>query len=81
MAAETERILLEVKIENQEAIKRSAELERNLIELIDTQKELVKEGKKGSIQYQENAAAIRLLRGEQRLHQKEIDNTGQNDAG
>lgn len=70
-----EVLIFSVKIDQDEALKQSAELSKEISALVEQQKELTKAGEANSVAYAENAALLRSLKKEQSDVNRQIDNS------
>lgn len=73
MTDTTEKVILSVEIDQSEAIKRSADLSKEIKSLTDANKQLAKSGKETSAEYQENARLAKSLVDEKRNLDRQID--------
>lgn len=70
-----EVLIFSVKIDQDEALKQSAELSKEISALVEQQKELTKNSEQNSVAYAENAALLRSLKKEQSDVNRQIDNS------
>jgi len=70
-----EVLIFSVKIDQEEALKQSAELSKSIQELTAQQKELAASGESASVAYQENAVLLRTLKKEQSDVNRQLDNS------
>jgi len=75
METRVDTVIFAVKIDNTEAVKQSADLAKEIDELISKQQEMVAQGEKNSAQFVENASALRILKKEQTDLNRSIDNS------
>lgn len=68
-------LIFSVKIDQDEALKQSAELSKEIAALVEQQKELTKNSEQNSVAYAENAALLRSLKKEQSDVNRQIDNS------
>jgi hypothetical protein len=68
-------LIFSVKIDQDEALKQSAELSKSIQELTAQQKELAASGEGASVAYQENAVQLRTLKKEQSDVNRQLDNS------
>lgn len=73
MTDTTEKVILSVEIDQSEALKKSADLSKQIKDLTEANKALAKSGKDTSVEYQENARLAKSLTDEKRNLDRQID--------